>query len=287
MRKLAPFLLLCAVSALAQNPPPQAAAAGYSQLVFNPNFSSLNLCTGNTPGCDFYNPGGVGSCSQGTVTTPSNYLNLNWVSGQGNCDTVVTSYSANGLYGHGWLYGYFEVSMLFDPDTGHWPALWFQGVSTIGTSPYTGPELDIFEWQSLISNTSAPNQFNGTLHVWSAGVDTASRGVTPQVSAITWSNYNTYGVLWTPTEVCWYLNNVLMGSCQSTTGSPYNTVFAGQYNLFLIFDTGPGCNFTYPCSGQNTPLNMQIQSVRVFQAPSASISSGALSSGFQSKSFSQ
>jgi beta-glucanase (GH16 family) len=256
---LAICLLLFAGSVRAQTAPAQAVAAGYTSLVWNPGFSPLNICTTTTSLCDIYNPGAVGSGDQGVVTNPTGYLNINWQSGRGGNYTVTTSISSNKQYYHGWTYGYFEISMAFDPDTGNWPALWFQGVPTVGSSPYTGPELDLFEWQS-----NTPNTFYGTVHSWVNGVST-QEGIAPTVSS-TWSSYNTYGVLWTPSTISWYLNNALLGS-EPITSAPYNTLFAGQMQLFLIMSETAGCNFSYPCAGQVSPLNMQVQSIHLFQSP--------------------
>jgi beta-glucanase (GH16 family) len=261
------FIFLFTLHAIAQTAPSQAVAAGYTNLVWNPTFSPLNICTGNTSGCDLYNPGAVGSGDQGVITNPTGYLNLNWQSGQGGNYTVVSSISANKAYYKAFTYGYYEISMAFDPDTGNWPALWFQGVAGVGTSPYTGPELDMLEWQS-----NTPNTYYGTIHSWVSGVST-QQGITPTVS-VTWSSYNTYGVLWTPTAISWYLNNTLLGTVLTTT-SPYNTIFAGQQQLFLIASVTAGCNFSYPCAGQVSPTNMQIQSIHVFQAPPGTVGTAA------------
>lgn len=266
--KLAILLVLfCALCAGAQSPPSQAIAAGYTNLAWNPTFSPANICTGNTSGCDFYSPGAVGSGDQGVVTNPTGYLNLNWQSGQGGNYTVVSSISANKAYYKAFTYGYIEISMAFDPDTGNWPALWLQGVPDVGSSPYTGPELDMLEWQS-----NTPSLYYGTIHSWAGGTST-QQGITPTVSP-TWSNYNVYGVLWTPTTISWYLNNTLLGS-ESTTSAPYNTVFAGQIPLFLIMSVTAGCNFEYPCSGQVSPTNMQVQSIHLFQAPPGTVGARA------------
>jgi beta-glucanase (GH16 family) len=83
------------------------------------------------------------------------------------------------------------------------------------------------------------------------------------------SNFNTYGVLWTPTAISWYFNNTLVETV-STTTAPYNTQFAGQYPAFLSFIESAGCNFTLyqvqPCEGQVSPLNMQVQWVHVYNS---------------------
>jgi beta-glucanase (GH16 family) len=248
--------------------PPQ--AAGYN-LVWEDTFSTLSLCTTSMPGCNWYNPGLLTNPGVGVVTDPSGTnVNLEWAIGQiDNTYTNITTAAPSGGYYHAWTFGYFEVSMKFNPTTGSWPALWMLSTSTIGASPATisGGELDIFEWQSQI-----PTMFNGTAHVWANGVVTASSSNNERVvpEGTNFANYNTYGVLWTPTAISWYLNNVLMETV-STTSTPYNTVYDGAVPMFLVLSQQAGCNwassYTTPCSGQVSPLNMQVQWVHVYQAP--------------------
>jgi beta-glucanase (GH16 family) len=247
----------------AQSPPSQ--AAGYS-LVWSDNFAALSLNSGNAPGYNWYDTGFFFGTPIGTITDPSNtYVNIQWASAQVYATNMATN-SPNGLLGHAWTFGYFEISMAFNPTTGSWPALWMMApsVNSGGLGSYSGPELDIFEWQNQI-----PTLFNGTLHTWVSGTPSVGyEQVTPANPSVTWSSYNTFGVLWTPTQVCWYLNNVSQG-CASTTAAPYSTYFGGSTPMFLLLSQQAGCNwvqsYTTACPGQVSPLNMQVQFVHVFQ----------------------
>jgi hypothetical protein len=249
--------------------PPQ--AAGYN-LVWEDAFSTLSLCTTNAP-CNWYNPGVWDYLVVGTITDPlGTYANLQWTNAQNPWfPTSIGTASPNGAYYHAWTFGYFEFRMAFDPDTGSYPALWMLPVEEIGAAPpneETGGEIDIFEWQS-----NAPTTFEGTVHVLVNGVDIHNNN-----GANTWavpggtdfSTYNTYGLLWTPTAISWYFNNVLMGTV-NTNSSPYNTVFGGSENYFLVLQQWAGCNFvnngTTHCLGQVSPTNMQVQWVHVFAPP--------------------
>jgi hypothetical protein len=250
--------------------PPQ--AVGYS-LVWQDTFSTLNLCNNtNSPNCNWFN-GTVGG-NYGRVTDPSGTnVNLGWQDSQIYPTTIATA-SPNGLYYHAWTFGYFEVSMAFDPVAGSWPALWMQPVQSIGQSPFSGGEIDMLEWQS--SATGQPNiatAVNGTIHVWQNGVDVASNSSSAAVqvpSGTNFGNYNTYGVLWTSTSFSWYFNNTLMGT-YSTLQAPFNQVFGGQQKYFLILSQLTGCNwkpsYTVACPDQVSPLNMKIQWVHVFGQP--------------------
>ena len=249
--------------------PPQ--AAGYS-LTWEDTFSTLNLCTTNEPGCNWYDPGVWLWGTWGTITDPAGtYVNLEWSNTNSAWDwPSIGTASPNGAYYNAWKYGYFEVSMAFDPATGAWPGIWLLPISMI-TNPNqvsglnSGGEIDMFEWQS-----NTPTTFAGTVHVWANGADIANNEGTnfyPLPSGTNLSGYNRYGMLWTPTSISWYFNNVLMGTVNTTVGS-YNGAFNGSGVFYLILDQANGCNWVNtPCTGQVSPLNMQVQSVHVYGPP--------------------
>jgi hypothetical protein len=241
--------------------PPQ--AAGYN-LVWEDTFSTLSLCTTSVSGCNWYTFELAPGAPAGVITDPSGtYVNLEWSGGQGNWTNISTS-SSSGVYANAWTFGYFEVSMKFDPTTGSWPALWMLPIPLIQAgTPETGGEIDFFEWQSNTSTTGY-----GTVHVLVNNVDTANNGRSNAWAVpggTNFANYNTYGVLWTSTAISWYFNNTLVKTF-STTGAPFNTVLGGSEPYALILSQQPGCNWT-TCSGQVSPLNMQVQWVHVYQAP--------------------
>ena len=258
------------ITVAAQQPPAQ--AAGYN-LVWEDTFSTLKLCTTNVSGCNWYNPGLWLWGPWNTITDPThNYVNLEWSNTGSTADwPSIGTASPNGKHYNAWHYGYFEISMAFDPATGAWPGLWLLPISMI-TNPKqtgglnTGGEIDMFEWQSNI-----PNTFAGTIHVWENGVDVANNDGTNYYTlpaGTNLANFNTYGLLWTPTSISWYLNNHLL-STVNTTGKAYNSTFNGSGLFFLILDQGNGCNWTNnPCAGQVSPLNMRVQWVHVFQSES-------------------
>ena len=270
--------LLYISSVLAQSPPsPPSQAAGY-KLVWQDNFANLSLCTTNITGCNWYEPGLWYSSDMGTITDPfGTYVNLNWTNGTGQYTTDMSTAAMNGAYYHAWTFGYIEVSMAFDPTTGSFPAIWMLPVSSISLgkswTQNSGGEIDIMEWQSGIPSTIA-----STIHVWQNGTD-----IENNESSDTWaipdgtnlSNFNTYGILWTPTAISWYFNNTLMETVDTAAGS-YSTVFAGQEAMFLILSQQAGCSWTgsTPCSGQVSPLNMRVQWVHVFAPPQGSQVSG-------------
>jgi hypothetical protein len=247
--------------------PPQ--AAGFS-LAWEDTFSTLNLCTTNISGCDWYEPGIYNYPAYGAITDLSrSYVNLNWSSTQGSYYTNMSTAAMNGAYGNAWSPPvYIEVSMAFDPDIGNWPAIWLLPIQTIGDWPFSGGELDIFEWSS-----SYPALGSGAIHVWVNGTDTNTSGGNAWAfpNGTNLSDYNTYGVLLTATSASWYFNNSLVEAF-STAAAPYNTVFAGQESYFLILSEQAGCGTGYgKCPGQVSPLNMQVQWVHIYTSSATAL----------------
>ena len=245
--------------------PPQ--ATGYN-LVWEDTFSTLSLCTTNVPGCNWYNFEMLPGSPAGIVTDPSGtYVNLEWASGESYSPLIYTNIStssSNGVYNRSWTYGYFEVSMAFNPTTGSFPGIWMLPISMISAgNPLTmsGGELDIFEWQS-----TSPTFFNGTVHVWANGVDTANNkksNAWAVPEGTNFATYNKYGVLWTPTAISWYFNDVLMETV-NTAVAPYNAVFGASESYSLLLSQQAGCNWSASCTGQVSPLNMRIQWAHVY-----------------------
>jgi beta-glucanase (GH16 family) len=169
---------------------------------------------------------------------------------------------------------YVEVSALFNPITGNWPAIWMQPVQrniaqTLAQMDGVNyGEIDLFEWQS----SNAADGYS-SIHVWNDGSDISNNSGSntwsiPGGSSVL-SSYNTYGALVTKKAITWYFNNAEVLSV-STTASPYNTVFAGQQSYFLMLAEQAGCNFVSgTCSEMAGPFNMQVQWVHIFAPPTA------------------
>jgi beta-glucanase (GH16 family) len=93
-------------------------------------------------------------------------------------------------------YGYFEMrAELPANDGGAWPAFWLAPAD--GSWP---PELDAMEQLS-----GSPNLIYTTQHSGAGGVNTAvgSANYIPNAAG-----FHTYGVLWTPTQLTWYVDGI-------------------------------------------------------------------------------
>ena len=93
-------------------------------------------------------------------------------------------------------YGYFEAGMKLPAGTGNWPAFWLYAVNA-------NSELDVMEEQN------GSNTITGTAH--NNGSGTAATGVTNTIPNLT-AGFHKFGVLWTPTTITWYVDEVSIGS---------------------------------------------------------------------------
>ena len=122
--------------------------------------------------------------------------------------------------------GYFESRMKWTEGNGAWPAFWllsyrhavnpsYPSINPVCQRPARrsrycySAELDVFEGQGR-----EPNVFYGTIHRNSCGC----YGVGNTQNSNNWTNvgqdlttdFHTYGMLWTATEISWYLDGQLL-----------------------------------------------------------------------------
>ncbi|MGZ6012291.1 MAG: glycoside hydrolase family 16 protein, partial [Caulobacteraceae bacterium] len=107
-----------------------------------------------------------------------------------------TSGEINTYHSFSQTYGYFEMRAQLPAGQGFWPAFWLLPES--GAWP---PELDVME-----TLTSDPHADWTTWHSGVGGVHT-SNGIASFIPDTT-SGFHTYGVLWTKTDLVWYVDGV-------------------------------------------------------------------------------
>jgi beta-glucanase (GH16 family) len=183
-------------------------------------------------------------------------------------DTVTTLTS-----GRTFQRGYFEARMKWTGGHGAWPAFWllsyrhatdpawpavnpYCSQNGLPTAQCYSAELDVFEGQG-----SQPTSFYGTIHRNSSG----SYGVRDQQNANNWQNvgvdltadFHTYGMLWTATQITWYLDGraLMSAPVYDSTDQP----------MFLLLQMWTG-GWTYnPDSTTPTNLETQVDYVQVWQ----------------------
>jgi beta-glucanase (GH16 family) len=251
--------------------PAQAQAAGFTKLVFNSDFSTgLSLSNSGT----WYNPGiWFQSAATGnlTPTDSEGVLNLSWSPGDAATGVTVGTMAPTGLSNTSWQYGYIELSMAFPPVTGIWPAIWMESdtatTSYVPTeSNHSYSEVDIFVWQSQI-----PNTLNGGIHTWVAAAGAHVSDVQNNDGHNTASfprgtnvgNFNTYGVLWTSSQISWYFNNTLVFSATATQyPQAFSVLSSGP--MYLMLSNQAGANWQVGNSHPTSTADMKVQWVHVW-----------------------
>ena len=236
-------------------PPPQ--AAGYS-LAFADDFTTLSLSPTNSGSYNWYNPGMFWEkpAPYSNISAANSILNLTWKNGQGTSDTSLATAAPGGSNNRSWRYGYFEARMRWDTVTGAWPAIWLIPVQGMTCGGCEQGELDIFEGQG-----ATPRTFTGTIHDWNSPTGNHSQGQNYSLpSNVDLSQYHTYGVLWVPGKVTWYLDN------QPLYSYPTYPIF-DQQNYYLIIGAQEGANWSYGnLSGVTaSSMGVNIDWVRVWK----------------------
>ena len=150
-----------------------------------------------------------------------------------------------------------------DGPAGLWPAFWMLGanIGEVGW-PQSG-EIDIMEYVSR-----NPNEVFGTIHGpgYSGGAAFGRTITLPQPVA---QSYHTFGVEWSPDLIRWYVDGINYHTATPADVAPNEWVF--NHPFYLILNLAVGGNFGGTISPDLTfPQQMQVDYVRVYQAPNTS-----------------
>ena len=240
--KLAGLLVLIAVSvssSLAQTPPPQATAAGYTHLVFDDEFNTPNtISPDGTGNYNWYatNIYGSPSLPSSGYSVQNGYLEINTdVSGYSYGLSTVSPQNTV----QAWQHGYFEGRIVFCSYCSQgegWPSFWSASIEhATGQIPLSAPsgELDVFEYYisgGYQAYLTTVHQVTGTNRQQNPNnVPTVPQGTN-------YGDWHTYGCLWTPNEVRWYFDNNLVETVKTGPNTPYTAL--EQEHMFLILGSG-------------------------------------------------
>lgn len=144
---------------------------------------------------------------------------------------ITGEYLEDGEFGPGWYaadielkqtytYGYYEIRCINNPGIGFWSAFWMQSPDSyndeISQGGIGGAEVDIMETMGYAK--AGDNSFT-TFSIHVAGVDGEKTGIkgvqlgnfkVPNI----FTEYNVFGLEWTPEEYIFYINGV--EACRST-----------------------------------------------------------------------
>jgi len=254
------------------------------QLTWSDEFNSTTAGAAPDPTrwtYDLGNNNGTGEVETSTNSRANSYLDGNGhlviailKDNQGNYTSA--HLKTAGLYAAG-PYGKIEASIQTAATDGLGSAFWSLGNNYVSGTPWPpSGEIDFLEQLGR-----APTTTYGTIH----GPGYANTGVgTPYTQSANLSAvFHTYGVIWTPYRVQWYLDNVIYGDLNRAS-LPNGGLWEFNDPFYLILSAGVGGNFAGSVDGSTVfPQKMLVDYVRVYQwsqapAPASALNATALSS---------
>ena len=149
-------------------------------------------------------------------------------------------------------YGKVEIRAKLPTGGGTWPALWMLGEDyATNTWPGCG-EIDIMEHVGNQQNT-----IHGTLHYPGNSGGNANTGSTTVETAS--SEFHIYTMIWSPTQIRFFVDDVMYHSYTNDSSSPFNSDF------FLIFNVAMGGNFGGAIDPGYTESTIEVDYVKVYQ----------------------
>lgn len=140
-------------------------------------------------------------------------------------------------------YGYFEIRADMPEKQGAWPAFWL--LPADGSWP---PELDAVEMVG-----QDPNKLTLTSHSNATGSHTK---VTSTVYAADTEGFHKYGVLWTPSELVWYFDDVEVARAPTPADM--------HKPMYMLVDQAVGGMAGAPADGLATPSEMHVDYVHAY-----------------------
>ncbi|MFM8927661.1 MAG: family 16 glycosylhydrolase [Rhodoluna sp.] len=163
-------------------------------------------------------------------------------------------------------YGYFEARLKMPTGGGTWPAFWTLG-SNINTVPWPGcGELDVVEYAGNrpFINTSAVHYRNPSgNHEYKSGALNNSIALD--------QGFHTYGMLWTPTEIRFFIDDrQTLSVKKSDTGLttwPFGPNSSGQDpKMYVIFNLAMGGSYGGGIAGGYNKATFTIDYFRYYSA---------------------
>lgn len=160
-------------------------------------------------------------------------------------------------------YGRIEARMRLPGGQGVWPAFWMLAQDTTYGGWAASGEIDIMEAVNL--GGAGGNRVYGTLHYGGEFPANVFTGESYVVPADATAEFHTYSIEWDPTEIRWYVDDVLY-AVQNTwfsTAAPFPAPFDQPFHI--LFNVAVGGSFPgAPNAGTVFPVTMEVDWVRVY-----------------------
>ncbi|MEJ5960785.1 glycoside hydrolase family 16 protein [Pedobacter immunditicola] len=155
-------------------------------------------------------------------------------------------------------YGKVEVRAKFKRGQGSWPAIWMMPElpTAYGGWPKSG-EIDIME------QVNYENVIHQTIH---NGSVTNAKGASTATHATKYNteDYNTYAVIWSPSAIEFYVNNVLQYTYSKVANAtPLQWPFDKPF--YLILNQAGGAGWPGAIKNADLPFEMKVDWVRIYK----------------------
>jgi beta-glucanase (GH16 family) len=165
-------------------------------------------------------------------------------------------------------YGILEASIELPNTTnqGLWPAFWTLG-SDINSVPWpTCGEADIMEnWSPQVDGGAGTTGNNSTIHTALTGGDGVGGRYTFPGGQATDTAFHTYGIVWTPNEMQFFVDNASAPFFTATPNSlPSGDTWPFNADLFTILNVAIGGTLGGSTSGLSNPGPMTVDYVRYY-----------------------
>jgi len=184
-------------------------------------------------------------------------------------------------------YGRVESRMMLPVGPGIWPAFWALGANfesnQFGNPPAAWPNCGEIDYMENVpaSGGLGANKIASTMHQGST-TGLFSRGQSYTLATGDVTNYHTYGAIWSPNMVQFYVDspsNIFF--VHTANDIPAGNTFAFNHTFFLLLNLAVGGDGSWPGATDATtpnPATMTVDYVRIYQAaavPAPSLGSPA------------
>ena len=171
---------------------------------------------------------------------------------------------------HNFQYGILEASIQLPNTTnpGLWPAFWSLGSNITTVNWPTCGEADIMEnWSPQVLNGAGPSGNNSTIHTAETGGNGVGRRFTFPGGEAANTAFHTYGVIWTPNEMQFFVDNASTSFFTATPSSlPGGDTWPFNQPIFLLTNVAVGGTLGGSTSGLTNPGPMKIDFIRWYTA---------------------
>lgn len=160
-------------------------------------------------------------------------------------------------------YGRIEARMRLPAGKGIWPALWMLPQDNVYGGWAASGEIDIIEAVNL--GVAGNNTVHGTIHFggeWPANTSSGGEYLVPSDAA---ADFHTYAIEWDPTEIRWYVDDVLFSVQNSWTSSGAAFPAPFDQHFYILVNVAVGGNWPgAPDASTVFPVTMDVDYIRVY-----------------------